>query len=156
MFLRLKRVIGTFLFAQLCFQWASAPGFCSGCVGVLTGCAEGKQELCRSLCPAFFYVCRDHLLWLRVCHFSSQGRQLLDISRAEIGEGACIQFVHSSGALTLTFSHTAQHLLESDIQLFRKYFWDRPLLYQVPQIFFIISSCRLFRLDLFSLSSLLI
>ncbi|XP_032941175.1 rho guanine nucleotide exchange factor 28 isoform X3 [Catharus ustulatus] len=59
-----------------------------------------------------------------------QGRQSLDISRAEIGEGACIQFVHSSGALTLTFSHTAQHLLESDIQLFRKYYWDRPLLYQ--------------------------
>ncbi|KAM6187372.1 rho guanine nucleotide exchange factor 28 isoform 7-T9 [Sarcoramphus papa] len=41
-----------------------------------------------------------------------------------------MQFVHSSGALTLTFSHTAQHLLESDIKLFRKYFWDRPLLYQ--------------------------
>uniref|UniRef100_A0A803VR90 Rho guanine nucleotide exchange factor 28 n=1 Tax=Ficedula albicollis TaxID=59894 RepID=A0A803VR90_FICAL len=61
---------------------------------------------------------------------NSQGSQSLDISRAEISEGACIQFVHSSGALTLTFSHTAQHLLESDIQLFRKYFWDRPLLYQ--------------------------
>lgn len=42
-----------------------------------------------------------------------------------------MQFVHSSGALTLTFSHTAQHLLESDIKVFRKYFWDRPLLYQV-------------------------
>ncbi|XP_050768698.1 rho guanine nucleotide exchange factor 28 isoform X2 [Gymnogyps californianus] len=59
-----------------------------------------------------------------------QGSHLLDISRAEISEGACMQFVHSSGALTLTFSHTAQHLLESDIKLFRKYFWDRPLLYQ--------------------------
>ncbi|KAM7025808.1 rho guanine nucleotide exchange factor 28 isoform 2-T4 [Acridotheres tristis] len=59
-----------------------------------------------------------------------QGSQSLDISRAEISEGACIQFVHSSGALTLTFSHTAQHLLESDIKLFRKYFWDKPLLYQ--------------------------
>ncbi|NXQ94512.1 ARG28 factor, partial [Sagittarius serpentarius] len=59
-----------------------------------------------------------------------QGSQSLDISRAEISEGACVQFVHSSGALTLTFSHTAQHLLESDIKLFRKYFWDRPLLYQ--------------------------
>ncbi|NWS32326.1 ARG28 factor, partial [Polioptila caerulea] len=58
-----------------------------------------------------------------------QGSQSLDISRAEISEGACIQFVHSSGALTLTFSHAAQHLLESDIKLFRKYFWDRPLLY---------------------------
>ncbi|KAM6328419.1 LOW QUALITY PROTEIN: rho guanine nucleotide exchange factor 28 [Alca torda] len=59
-----------------------------------------------------------------------QGSPLLDISRAEIGEGACMQFVHSSGALTLTFSHTTQHLLESDIKLFRKYFWNRPLLYQ--------------------------
>ncbi|XP_009870351.1 PREDICTED: rho guanine nucleotide exchange factor 28 [Apaloderma vittatum] len=54
-----------------------------------------------------------------------QGSHLLDISRAEISEGACVQFVHSSGALTLTFSHTAQHLL-----FFRKYFWDRSLLYQ--------------------------
>ncbi|XP_048148713.1 rho guanine nucleotide exchange factor 28 isoform X1 [Corvus hawaiiensis] len=59
-----------------------------------------------------------------------QGSHSLDISRAEISEGACLQFVHSSRALTLTFSHTAQHLLESDIKLFRKYFWDRPLLYQ--------------------------
>ncbi|XP_014820594.1 PREDICTED: rho guanine nucleotide exchange factor 28 isoform X4 [Calidris pugnax] len=59
-----------------------------------------------------------------------QGSHSLDISRAEISEGACMQFVHSSGALTLTFSHTAQHLLESDVKLFRKYFWDRPLLYQ--------------------------
>ncbi|NXV22941.1 ARG28 factor, partial [Cepphus grylle] len=59
-----------------------------------------------------------------------QGSPSLDISRAEIGEGACMQFVHSSGALTLTFSHTTQHLLESDIKLFRKYFWNRPLLYK--------------------------
>ncbi|XP_074934328.1 rho guanine nucleotide exchange factor 28 isoform X2 [Phalacrocorax aristotelis] len=59
-----------------------------------------------------------------------QGSHSLDISRAEISEGACMQFVHSSGALTLTFSHTAQHLLESDIKLFRRYFWDRTLLYQ--------------------------
>ncbi|KAM6035524.1 rho guanine nucleotide exchange factor 28 isoform 3-T4 [Theristicus caerulescens] len=59
-----------------------------------------------------------------------QGSHSLDISRAEISEGACVQFVHSSGALTLTFSHTAQHLLESHIKIFRKYFWDRPLLYQ--------------------------
>ncbi|XP_069632717.1 rho guanine nucleotide exchange factor 28 isoform X2 [Haliaeetus albicilla] len=61
---------------------------------------------------------------------NSQGGHSPDISRAEISDGACVQFVHSSGALTLTFSHTAQHLLESDIKLFRKYFWDRPLLYQ--------------------------
>ncbi|XP_063176171.1 rho guanine nucleotide exchange factor 28 isoform X3 [Chroicocephalus ridibundus] len=59
-----------------------------------------------------------------------QGSPSLDISRAEIGEGVCMQFVRSSGALTLTFSHTTQHLLESDIKLFRKYFWNRPLLYQ--------------------------
>ncbi|XP_010004683.1 PREDICTED: rho guanine nucleotide exchange factor 28 [Chaetura pelagica] len=59
-----------------------------------------------------------------------QGRHSVDISEVEISEGACVQFVHSSGALTLTFSQTAQHLLESDIKLFRKYFWDRPLLYQ--------------------------
>ncbi|XP_042660781.1 rho guanine nucleotide exchange factor 28 isoform X3 [Tyto alba] len=59
-----------------------------------------------------------------------QGSHSLEVSRAEISEGACMQFVHSSGALTLTFSHTAQHLLESDIKLFRKYFWDRPLLHQ--------------------------
>ncbi|NWZ52132.1 ARG28 factor, partial [Haliaeetus albicilla] len=61
---------------------------------------------------------------------NSQGGHSPDISGAEISDGACVQFVHSSGALTLTFSHTAQHLLESDIKLFRKYFWDRPLLYQ--------------------------
>ncbi|XP_074877324.1 rho guanine nucleotide exchange factor 28 isoform X3 [Buteo buteo] len=59
-----------------------------------------------------------------------QGSHSPDISRAEISDGACVQFVHSSGALTLTFSHAAQHLLESNIKLFRKYFWDRPLLYQ--------------------------
>ncbi|NXE23809.1 ARG28 factor, partial [Ardeotis kori] len=59
-----------------------------------------------------------------------QGSHSLDISRVEISEGACVQFVHSSGALTLTLSHTAQHLLESDIKLFRKYFWDRSRLYQ--------------------------
>ncbi|XP_075582553.1 rho guanine nucleotide exchange factor 28-like [Pelecanus crispus] len=59
-----------------------------------------------------------------------QGSHSVDISRAEISKGACLQFVHSSGALTLTFRHTAQHLLESDIKLFRKYFWDRSLLYR--------------------------
>ncbi|NXH69853.1 ARG28 factor, partial [Hydrobates tethys] len=59
-----------------------------------------------------------------------QGSHSLDISRAEISDGGCLQFVHSSGALTLTFSHTAQHLLESDIKLYRKYFWDRRLLSQ--------------------------
>lgn len=132
-----------------CFRF-SASGFCSESVGVLAGCAEGKQESCCG-CASILPVQRASALAKRVCHFSFQGSQSFDISRAEISEGACIQFVHSSGALTLTFCHTAQHLLQSDIKLFRKYFWDRPLLYQVPQIFFIISSCRLFRPDLFSL-----
>ncbi|XP_068781606.1 rho guanine nucleotide exchange factor 28-like isoform X4 [Struthio camelus] len=59
-----------------------------------------------------------------------QGSHSFDISRAELSEGACLRFVHSSGTLTLTFNHTAEHFLESDIKLFRKYFWDRPLLYK--------------------------
>uniref|UniRef100_A0A8B9PJX1 Rho guanine nucleotide exchange factor 28 n=1 Tax=Apteryx owenii TaxID=8824 RepID=A0A8B9PJX1_APTOW len=62
---------------------------------------------------------------------NSQGSHSFDISRAELSEGACVRFVHSSGTLTLTFNHTAEHFLESDIKLFRKYFWDRPLLYKV-------------------------
>ncbi|KFU96166.1 Rho-guanine nucleotide exchange factor, partial [Chaetura pelagica] len=71
-----------------------------------------------------------------------QGRHSVDISEVEISEGACVQFVHSSGALTLTFSQTAQHLLESDIKLFRKYFWDRPLLYQVGSFSPLIFNCN--------------
>ncbi|NXP72345.1 ARG28 factor, partial [Ramphastos sulfuratus] len=58
------------------------------------------------------------------------GSHLLDVSRAEISKGACMQFAHSSGSLVLTFSHTAQHSLELDIKLFRRYFWDRSLSYQ--------------------------
>ncbi|NXA31969.1 ARG28 factor, partial [Eudromia elegans] len=61
---------------------------------------------------------------------NSQGSRAVDVSRAELGEGAHVRFVRSSGALTLTLNHTAEHLLESDIKLFRKYFWDRPLLYK--------------------------
>ncbi|NWY02443.1 ARG28 factor, partial [Nothoprocta ornata] len=61
---------------------------------------------------------------------NSQGSGSAGISRAELSEGACVRFVHSSGTLTLTFNHTAEHFLESDIKLFRKYFWDRPLLYK--------------------------
>uniref|UniRef100_A0A674J0B5 Rho guanine nucleotide exchange factor 28 n=1 Tax=Terrapene triunguis TaxID=2587831 RepID=A0A674J0B5_9SAUR len=60
-----------------------------------------------------------------------QGSHSFDISRAEISECAFLQFVHSSGTLTLTFNHTAERLLESDIKLFRKYFWDRTFLYKV-------------------------
>ncbi|XP_008165743.2 rho guanine nucleotide exchange factor 28 isoform X5 [Chrysemys picta bellii] len=59
-----------------------------------------------------------------------QGSHSFDISRAEISECAFLQFVHSSGTLTLTFNHTAERLLESDIKLFRKYFWDRTFLYK--------------------------
>uniref|UniRef100_A0A8C3XLP8 Rho guanine nucleotide exchange factor 28 n=1 Tax=Chelydra serpentina TaxID=8475 RepID=A0A8C3XLP8_CHESE len=60
-----------------------------------------------------------------------QGSHSFDISRAEISECAFLQFVHSSGTLILTFNHTAEGLLESDIKLFRKYFWDRTFLYKV-------------------------
>ncbi|NXL88932.1 ARG28 factor, partial [Alectura lathami] len=59
-----------------------------------------------------------------------QGRHSPDVSRAEISEGACVRFVHSSAALTLTLDHTAAHLLESDVRLFRRYFWNRPLLFE--------------------------
>lgn len=66
-----------------------------------------------------------------MCYFSFQGSHSFDISRAEISECAFLQFVHSSGTLSLTFNHTAEGLLESDIKLFRKYFWDRTFLYKV-------------------------
>ncbi|XP_021235289.1 rho guanine nucleotide exchange factor 28 isoform X3 [Numida meleagris] len=59
-----------------------------------------------------------------------QGSHSPDISRVEISEGACMRFVRSSTALTLTLDHTAKHLLESDVRLFRKYFWNRPLLHE--------------------------
>ncbi|XP_053147245.1 rho guanine nucleotide exchange factor 28 isoform X2 [Hemicordylus capensis] len=61
---------------------------------------------------------------------STQVSHPFEISKVELGENAVLQFAHSSGALTLTFNHTADHLLESDIQLFRKYFWDRALLHK--------------------------
>ncbi|XP_015269071.1 PREDICTED: rho guanine nucleotide exchange factor 28 [Gekko japonicus] len=53
-----------------------------------------------------------------------------EISQAELGENAVLQFVHSSGSLMLTFNHTTDHSLESDIQLFRKYLWDRAFLHK--------------------------
>ncbi|NXA44901.1 ARG28 factor, partial [Nothocercus julius] len=61
---------------------------------------------------------------------NSQGSRSAEVLRAELSEGACARFVRSSGTLTLTFNHTAEYFLESDIKLFRKYFWDRPLLYK--------------------------
>ncbi|KAK2496092.1 hypothetical protein MC885_019002 [Smutsia gigantea] len=52
-------------------------------------------------------------------------------SRVQLSEDALLQYVHSSETLTLTFNHTAEHLLEADIKLFRKYFWDRAFLIKV-------------------------
>nr|XP_036882015.1 rho guanine nucleotide exchange factor 28 isoform X1 [Manis javanica] len=52
-------------------------------------------------------------------------------SRVQLSEDAFLQYVHSSETLTLTFNHTAEHLLETDIKLFRKYFWDRAFLIKV-------------------------
>uniref|UniRef100_A0A8C3Q202 Rho guanine nucleotide exchange factor 28 n=1 Tax=Chrysolophus pictus TaxID=9089 RepID=A0A8C3Q202_CHRPC len=60
-----------------------------------------------------------------------QGSCSPDVARVEISEGACMRFVRSSAALTLTLDHTAKHLLESDVRLFRKYFWNRSLLHEV-------------------------
>ncbi|XP_040841808.1 rho guanine nucleotide exchange factor 28-like [Ochotona curzoniae] len=57
-----------------------------------------------------------------------QGGQSPGFSRVQLSEDAFLQYVHSSETLTLTFNHTAEHLLEADIKLFRKYFWDRAFL----------------------------
>ncbi|XP_043832345.1 rho guanine nucleotide exchange factor 28 [Dromiciops gliroides] len=59
-----------------------------------------------------------------------QGTHSTDFSRAQINEHALLRCVHSSGTLTLTLNHTAEHLLETDIKLFRKYFLDRALLHK--------------------------
>ncbi|XP_010633470.1 rho guanine nucleotide exchange factor 28 isoform X2 [Fukomys damarensis] len=57
-----------------------------------------------------------------------QGPRSPGFSRARLSEDASLQYVHSSDTLTLTLNHTAEHLLEADIKLFRKYFWDRAFL----------------------------
>ncbi|XP_051028234.1 rho guanine nucleotide exchange factor 28-like [Acomys russatus] len=57
-----------------------------------------------------------------------QERRSPGCSRLHLNEDASLQFVHSSETLTLTVNHTSEHLLEADIKLFRKYFWDRALL----------------------------
>ncbi|XP_021035972.1 rho guanine nucleotide exchange factor 28 isoform X2 [Mus caroli] len=57
-----------------------------------------------------------------------QGSHSPGFSRLRLNEDATLQFVHSSETLTLTVNHTAEHLLEADIKLFRKYFWDRAFL----------------------------
>ncbi|XP_060241593.1 rho guanine nucleotide exchange factor 28 isoform X1 [Meriones unguiculatus] len=57
-----------------------------------------------------------------------QERRSPAFSRLHLNEDASLQFVHSSETLTLTVNHTAEHLLEADIKVFRKYFWDRAFL----------------------------
>uniref|UniRef100_A0A8D1M5N6 Rho guanine nucleotide exchange factor 28 n=2 Tax=Sus scrofa TaxID=9823 RepID=A0A8D1M5N6_PIG len=57
-----------------------------------------------------------------------QGRRSPGFSRVQLSEGASLQYIHSSETLTLTLNHTADHLVEADIKLFRKYFWDRAFL----------------------------
>ncbi|GAB1298475.1 Rho guanine nucleotide exchange factor 28 [Apodemus speciosus] len=57
-----------------------------------------------------------------------QGSHSPGFSRLHLNEDATLQLVHSSETLTLTVNHTAEHLLEADIKLFRKYFWDRAFL----------------------------
>ncbi|KAF6123087.1 Rho guanine nucleotide exchange factor 28 [Phyllostomus discolor] len=57
-----------------------------------------------------------------------QGRRSPGFSRVQLSGDAVLQFIHSPETLTLTFNHTAEHLLEADIKLFRKYFWDRAFL----------------------------
>ncbi|XP_032330087.1 rho guanine nucleotide exchange factor 28 isoform X2 [Camelus ferus] len=57
-----------------------------------------------------------------------QGRRSPGFSRVQLSEDASLQYIHSSETLTLTLNHTAEHLLEADINLFRKYFWDRAFL----------------------------
>lgn len=66
-----------------------------------------------------------------LCCFSFQGSHSPGFSRLRLNEEATLQFVHSSETLTLTVNHTAEHLLEADIKLFRKYFWDRAFLVKV-------------------------
>ncbi|KAM8814196.1 rho guanine nucleotide exchange factor 28 isoform 4-T4 [Rhynchonycteris naso] len=57
-----------------------------------------------------------------------QGRPSTGFSRVQLSEDACLQYIHSSETLTLTLHHTDEHLLETDIKIFRKYFWDRAFL----------------------------
>ncbi|XP_028646039.1 rho guanine nucleotide exchange factor 28 isoform X1 [Grammomys surdaster] len=59
---------------------------------------------------------------------SFQGNHSPGFARLRLNEDATLQYVHSSETLTLTVNHTAEHLLEADIKLFRKYFWDRAFL----------------------------
>ncbi|XP_032260099.1 rho guanine nucleotide exchange factor 28 isoform X2 [Phoca vitulina] len=60
-----------------------------------------------------------------------QGRHSPGFSRVQLSEQAFLKYIHSSETLTLTLNHIAEHLLEADIKLFRKYFWDRAFLLKV-------------------------
>lgn len=82
-------------------------------------------------CVLTLPACRASTLAQQAFCSSFQGSRSPDVARVEISEGACMRFVRSSAALTLTLDHTAKHLLESDVRLFRKYFWNRPLLHEV-------------------------
>ncbi|XP_040118636.1 rho guanine nucleotide exchange factor 28 isoform X2 [Oryx dammah] len=57
-----------------------------------------------------------------------QGRRSPGFFHVQLSEDASLRYIHSSETLTLTLNHTAEHLLEADIKLFRKYFWDRAFL----------------------------
>ncbi|XP_072215474.1 rho guanine nucleotide exchange factor 28-like [Excalfactoria chinensis] len=61
---------------------------------------------------------------------SFQSSHSPDVARVEVGKEACMCFVRLSTALTLTLDHTSKHLLESDVRLFRKHFWNSLLLHE--------------------------
>lgn len=67
--------------------------------------------------------------------FSFQGRRSPGFSHLQLSEDASLRYIHSSETLTLTLNHTAEHLLEADIKLFRKYFWDRAFLIKVCALY---------------------
>ena len=68
--------------------------------------------------------------------FSFQGRRSPGFSCVQLSEDASLRYIHSSETLTLTLNHTAEHLLEADIKLFRKYFWDRAFLIKVCALYY--------------------
>lgn len=96
------------LFCQLGLSYQGAKGI--GILGVV-----------------FQKLCMDFDLWC----FSFQDKCSPGFSRVRLSEDASLQYIHSSETLTLTLNHTAGHLLEADIKLFRKYFWDRAFLVKV-------------------------
>ncbi|NWR73763.1 ARG28 factor, partial [Centropus unirufus] len=124
------RSLGNYLVVAVAHELASTWNIIRNCSEGGMVLFEAMLEEYRKLAAVVFslYLSVEHLLWSKE-HVVAVSRAVLDISRVEISEGVCVQFVNSSGALLL--SRTAQHLLESDIKLFRKYTWDRPLLYQI-------------------------